>query len=145
VTLGWTVCGHRADGPQPTGGRSVNTNRTSRQAPKHADGPYLVHGRFASNWCRADGPRRPDGRSAKHLPAKNSWPTRLKQRRSRTRDELEEQLDELHHTDSPPATRGRSARHGNSSPSLKMKTPMHLSVHESPKQLELLRKGLGKM
>jgi hypothetical protein len=142
---GRTVCGHRADGPQPTGGRSVNPNRTSRQVPKHTDGPYLVHGRSAINWCRADGTRRPGGRSAKHLPAKNSWPTRSKHRRSRTCDEHEEHLDELLHTDSPLATRGRSARHGNSSPSLKPKTPKHLSVHGSPKWLELLRKGLVKM
>jgi hypothetical protein len=145
VITGRTVRDHWADGPQPTGGRSVNHNRTSRQAPKHADGLYLVHGRSASNWCRADGPRRPGGQSAKHLPAKNSWPTGLKQRRSRTHNELEEHLDELHHADSPPATRERSARHENSSPSLKPKTPKHLSVHGSPKRLELLRKGLGKM
>jgi hypothetical protein len=28
-----------ADGPLPTGGRSVNRNRMTRRAPQHADGP----------------------------------------------------------------------------------------------------------
>jgi hypothetical protein len=65
----------RADGPLPTGGRSVNCNRTTRCALQHTNGLNLVHGRSASKWCGVDGPRRPGGRSTKHLPAKNSWPT----------------------------------------------------------------------
>jgi hypothetical protein len=144
TTLGRTVRGHRADGPLPTGGRSVNHNRMTKQAHWITDGPYPILGRSASNWCRADSPRRPGGRSAKHLPAKNSWLAGSKQKRSRMRDEHEEHLDELHHADSPPATRGRPSRHGNSSSSLKLKTPKHLSVHGSPKRLKLLRKDLGK-
>jgi hypothetical protein len=61
-----------ADSPRTLGRRSVNCNITTRHALQHADGPYLVHGQTASNWCRADGPRHPGGRSAKHLPAENS-------------------------------------------------------------------------
>jgi hypothetical protein len=140
-----TVRDPGADGPLPTGGRSVNHNRTTKQAHRNANGLYLVLGRTASNWCHAVNPRRPGGWSAKHLPAKHSWPTGSKRKRSRTRHEHEEHMDELHHTDSPSTTRGRSARHGNSSPSLKSKTPKQLSVHGSPKRLKLLRKDLGKM
>jgi hypothetical protein len=44
ATLGRTVRGHRADDPLPTGGRSVNRNRTTRRAHNHADSPYLVLG-----------------------------------------------------------------------------------------------------
>jgi hypothetical protein len=61
-----TVRGHRADGPLPTGGWSVNRNKTSRQAPNRAHGPYLVLGRSASNSCRADGLRPLGGRSGPH-------------------------------------------------------------------------------
>jgi hypothetical protein len=139
------VRGHRPDGPLPTGRRSVNHNRTTKQAHRNADYPYLILGRSASNLCRTDSSRRPGGRSAKHLPAKNSWPTGSKRKRSRMRDKHEEHLDELHHADSLLATRGRSSRHGNSSPSLKPKRPKHLSVHGSPKRLKLLWKDLGKM
>jgi hypothetical protein len=58
-----TVCDPGAEvrdpgenGPLPTGGRSVNRNKTARRAPNHADGPYLVLGWSASNSCRADSP-----------------------------------------------------------------------------------------
>jgi hypothetical protein len=61
-----TVRGQRGDGPLPTGGRSVNHNRTTKQAHRNADGPYLVLGRSASNWCRADSPRSPGGQSVLH-------------------------------------------------------------------------------
>jgi hypothetical protein len=54
---------HLADGPLPTSGQSVNRNRTTRRARNHADGPYGVLGRSASNSCPrtvrnlwADGP-----------------------------------------------------------------------------------------
>jgi hypothetical protein len=36
-------------------------------------------------------------------------------------------------------------RHGNSSPRENLRAPYQLSFHGSPKQLKLLRKGLGKM
>jgi hypothetical protein len=65
ASLGRTVRGHWADGVLPMGGWSVNRNRTTRCTLQHTDGPYLVHRWSASNWCRADGPRRPGGRSAK--------------------------------------------------------------------------------
>jgi hypothetical protein len=133
------------DGTRPTADCPLNTNRTTQPAPQHADGPYHVLGRSASNSCRADSPRRPGGRSAKHPPIKSNWPTRSKQKRSRTRNEHKEHLDELLHADSPRAPRERSARHGNSSPNLKPKPPKLLLVHGSPKRLKLLRKDLGKM
>jgi hypothetical protein len=135
---------HRADGPRPTADCPLNTNRTTQPAPRHADGPYHVLGWSASNSCRADSPRRPGGRSAKHPLVKSNWPTGSKPKRSRTCDEHEEHLDELLHADSPRAPRGRSARHGNSSPNLKPKPPKLLLVHGSPKRLKLLRKDLGK-
>jgi hypothetical protein len=139
---GRTVRVVQADGLRVTDGRSENESRTSSSAPQIRDGSRPVQGRSASNRCRADGPRRPGGHSAKLLLAKNSWQNGSKQKCSRTR---EEHLDELHLADSSPATRGRSARHGNNSPSLKPREPNHLSVHGSPKRLELLRKDLGEM
>jgi hypothetical protein len=45
----------------------------------------------------------------------------IERRHSRTRDEHEEHLDKLHLAEGPRATRGRSARHGNNSSSLKLK------------------------
>jgi hypothetical protein len=66
AVTGQTVCGHRADGLRSPGGRSVNRNRTTRRAPNHADGPYLVLGRSASNSCCADGPRPLGGQSGPH-------------------------------------------------------------------------------
>jgi hypothetical protein len=89
-SAGRTVREPGADGPLPTGGRSANRNRMTKRALQHADGPCLVHGQSASNWCCADGPRRPGRRSAKLQPAKNSWPNGSKRRRSRTHDEHEE-------------------------------------------------------
>jgi hypothetical protein len=140
-----TVRDHRADGPRPTADCLLNTNRTTELAPRHADGPYHVLGRFVSHSCRADSPRRPSGRSAKHPPVKSNWPTGSKPKHSRTRDEHKEHLDELLHADSQRAPRGPSARHGNSRPNMKSKPPKLLVVHESPKRLKLLRKDLGKM
>jgi hypothetical protein len=78
----------QADGPQTWGGQPGGTGPTVRYP--WADGPYLIHGWSASNWCHADSPRRPGGRSDIHLPAKNSWPTGSKHWRSKTRDEHEE-------------------------------------------------------
>jgi hypothetical protein len=147
-----TVRGPGADGPRspcggprPTADCLLNTNRMTQPAPRHADGPYHVLGLSASNSWRADSPRRPGGRSAKHPPVKSNWATRSKPKRSRTRDEHVEHLDELLHADSPRAPCGRSARHENSSRNLKPKPPKLLLVHGSRKRLKLLRKDLGKM
>jgi hypothetical protein len=133
---GRTVRGSRTNGPK-------KENQTSNSAPQITDGPRLVLRRSMSNWCRADDPRRPGRLSAKLLPARNCWWNGSKWKNSRTREEHEEHLDELHLADSPPATRGQSARHGYSSPSLKPQEPNHLPVHGSPKRLKLLRKDLG--
>jgi hypothetical protein len=142
---GRTVRDRHADRPHHTADGPLNTNRMTQPAPRHTDGPYHVLGRSASNLCRADSPRRPGGRSAKHPPVKNARPTGSKPKRSRTRDEHEEHLDEPLHVDSLQAPRERSARHGNSSPNLKPRPPKILLVHGSPKRLKLLRKDLGRM
>jgi hypothetical protein len=110
ASLWQTVCGHRADSPLPTGGRSVSFNKRTRRALQHAYGPYLVHGQSASNWCRADGPRRPGGWSTKHLPAKNSWPTGSKHWRSITHDEHEEPYSNRLRADGPHLPSRQSAR-----------------------------------
>jgi hypothetical protein len=112
---GRTVRGHHANGPRHTADCPLNTNRTTQPAPCHADGPYHVLGRSASNSCRAESPRRPGGRSAKHLPTKNRWPTGSKRRRSRTREEHLGQKGSTrtvrtHHADSPHPPRGQSVR-----------------------------------
>jgi hypothetical protein len=102
AALGRTVRGHRADGQRPMADCPLNTNRTTQPAPRHTDGLYHVIGRSASNSCCADIPRRPGGRSTKHLPTKNRWPTGLKRRRSRTHEEHKEHLGQK-------APRGQSA------------------------------------
>jgi hypothetical protein len=145
ATLGRTVRGHCADGPRPTADCPLNTNRMTQPVPRHADGPYHTLGWSTSNSCRADSPRRPGRQSTKQPPIKSNWLTRSKPKRSRTRDEHEEHLDELLHADSPRALHGRSARHGNCSPNLKPKPPKLLLVHGSPMRLKRLRKDLGKM
>jgi hypothetical protein len=142
---GRTVCVVRADGPRVTDGQFEKESRPSSSAPRITDSLRPILGRSASNRCCADGLQCLGRRSAKLHPTENSWPNGSKRRRSRTRDEHEEHLDELHLADGPPATRGRSARHRNSSPSLKSKSPNHLSIHGSPKRLKLLRKDLGKV
>jgi hypothetical protein len=99
-----------ADGPRPTADGPLITNRTTQPAPPHADGPYHVFGRSASNSCRVDCPRRSGRLSAKPLSTKSHWPTRSKQRRSRTREEHEEHLGKTLHADCPHPPCGRSAR-----------------------------------
>jgi hypothetical protein len=98
-----------ADGPRSPCGRSavtadfsLKTNRTTQLAPRHVDGSYHILGRSASNSCRADSPRSPGGRSAKHLFTKNCWPTGSKRRCLRTHEEHEEHLGQK-------APRGQSA------------------------------------
>jgi hypothetical protein len=135
----------RAESSRPSGGQSIKRNRTTRSAPRNADSPYPTRGLSESNLCRADGLRPPGGRSAKPLPDRNSWPNGLKRERSRTSEEHEEHLDEFHLVDGPPATHGRSARHGNSIPSLKPKGPNYLPIYGSPKRLKLLKKDLEKV
>jgi hypothetical protein len=93
----WTVRMVRADGPRVMDGRSEKESQPSRSAPRITDSPHPILGRSATNWCHADGPRRPGGQSTKLLPARNSWPNGLKRRRSRTHDEYEEhQANWLH-------------------------------------------------
>jgi hypothetical protein len=99
-----TVRGHRADGSRHTADGPLNTNFTTQPAPPHADGPYHVLGRSASNSCHADCLRRPGELSAKPLSTKSHWPTGSKRRRSRTREEHEEHL-------------GQKSPHGLSAPS----------------------------
>jgi hypothetical protein len=94
---------------------------------------------------RADYPATPGRWSGQLLPNENHRLDGSKRSKTRTCEEHEEHPDELRLADSPPATRGRSARHRNSSPSLKLQEPNHLSVHGSPKRIELLRKDLAEM
>jgi hypothetical protein len=94
----------------------------------HADCPRATRAVRTVRDLRADGP--PNGSKREH---------------SRASEKHEEHLDEIHLADSPPATRGQSAWHGNSNPSLKSKEPNHLPVHGSPKRLKLLTKDLGKV
>jgi hypothetical protein len=107
---GRTVRVVRADGPRVTDGRSEKGSRPSSSAPRIMDSLCPVLRRSASNWCRADGPRRPGGQSAKLLPAKNSWPNGSKRRRSRTRDDHEEPQANWLHADYPRLPDRLSAR-----------------------------------
>jgi hypothetical protein len=142
---GWMVCVVRADGPRVTDGQSEKGSRPSCNAPRITNSPRPVLGRSASNQCRADGPRRPGGRSAKLLSARNSWPnedaqehaTNTKNSRptGSTRTVRAYQADCL-----PSANRRKKSR-----PRARTRAPYHLSFHGSSKRLKLLRKDLGKM
>jgi hypothetical protein len=146
-----TVRDPGADHPLPTGGWSINRNRTTRRAPNHADGPYLVLGPRATRAVRtvrdrwANGPRPLRGRSDKPLPARTRRSNESKRRRSRTRDEHEEPEAKKLCADCPRPIGGLSARPEQSSSSSKPRAQPLLPVHGSPKRLVLLRKGLGKM
>jgi hypothetical protein len=154
-SAGRTVREPGADSPLPTGGRSVNRNRTTRRAPQHADGPYLVPVRSASNSCRAESPRSPGGQSGHHadgpipLHGRSDKPPAAKFDTSKdlraSSQELDEHATNLHSrtvrglgADSPPALEQNS-------PGWKPRSQPPLSQHGSPKRLELLRKDLGKM
>jgi hypothetical protein len=116
-----TVRGPRADGPCHMAEGPLNANRTTQPAPPHADGPYHVLERSASNSCRADCLRRPGGLSAKPLSTKSYWPTGSKRRRSRTHEEHEEHL-------------GQNAPRGLSAPS--SRTVRHVRKQQPESQLE---------
>jgi hypothetical protein len=94
----------RVDGPGAWGGQSADTGRTVRYP--QADSPLIATERFDMHsntrtvhtsstkvreqlvlHARSTTSRRT---IAKHLPAKNCWPTRSKQKRSRACDEQEE-------------------------------------------------------
>jgi hypothetical protein len=74
----------------------------------------------ADSLLTADSPASPGGRSGQQDPTKTYRPNRSKRSDSRTREEHNEQPAAELLADSPPTPRGRSARCGNSSPSLKI-------------------------
>jgi hypothetical protein len=123
-----------ADSLLDLSGRSENATRTTSTAPRNIDGPWPPHG-------QSD----PRGQSDNLTPTENTQLDESKQSDARTRKEHDEQLAGRHLADSPPTRRGLSARSGNSSSNLKPQARAHLSIHASPKRLELLRKDLGEV
>jgi hypothetical protein len=148
AALGRTVRDHYADGPRHTADGPLNTNRTTQPTPPHADGPYLVLRRSASNSCRVNCPRRPCGLSAKQLSTKSHWQPDQNEgaqehakKAKNTWAKPSTRTVRTHHADGP---RGANRR-GNSSPKTYSRAPYHLSFQGSPERLKLLRKDLGKM
>jgi hypothetical protein len=87
-----TVRSPGADGPRSPCGRSTTHGGLSVKHEQNDPTGTSTRGRFVD--VRADSPRRPGGRSAKHPPVKSNWPTGSKPKCSRTRDEHEEHPDE---------------------------------------------------
>jgi hypothetical protein len=145
-----------ADGPRCPGGRSVRCRRTVREVS--TDGPKLlceqpvlhleirtvrtlpVDGARATCATRtvrdpqADGPQTPCNKT-QLVQQIEPWTHKNKWRTGRT----------LGHMDYPHLPSGLSARCEQSSSSPKMRSQPLLSIHGSPKRLELLRKDLGEM
>jgi hypothetical protein len=142
---GQTVRVASTDRPRDSGGLSEKDSRTSSTAPSITDHPWRHLGPSATNTPHADCPRTSGGPSSKLPIIEDGWKTGLKGRRSRTSDEHQEhQLSQLH-ADRPRPTCGLSARCGQSSLSPKPRSQTPLSIHGSPKQLELLKKDLREM
>jgi hypothetical protein len=123
-----------------------------------ADGPKLqleqpvlhleirtVRGHPADSSTHVDSPTTPGGQSGKPTPTKNAQLDGSKQSDARTHEEHDEQLAGRQLAYSLPTPRGRSTRNRNNNPNLKPRARAHLSIHGSPKRLELLRKDLGEM
>jgi hypothetical protein len=79
----------------------------------------MVQASTADGPSRADCPATPGRLSGQLPPNENHQLEGSKRSETRTREEHEEHLDVQLVTDSPPAFRRRSARHGNNNPSLK--------------------------
>jgi hypothetical protein len=144
ASSGRTVREHTADSPQGSGGLSENDSQPSSIAAKITDRSWRHLGPSTTNSPHADCPRILGRPSAKPPATENSWKIGSKERRSRTSEEHEEHQLSCLHVDCPWPIGGPSARHEQSSPSLKPREPNHLPVHGSPKWLKLLRKDLGR-
>jgi hypothetical protein len=132
--LGRTVRGALADSPRGAGSRSKNETRTTSAAPRNTDGQYPTRGRSECNLCHMDGLRPPGGRSANYLQWNSTSPT---DRTTYTQEQETNWMNTRPH--------GLSARCGQSCSSPKTRSQPLLSIHGSPKWLELLRKDLGEM
>jgi hypothetical protein len=145
ASSGWTVCVASADRLQDSDRMSEKDSRTYSTAPSITDRLWKHLGPSATNTPHADCPQTPGGPSAKLPAIEDGWKTGSKGRRSRTRDKHEEhQLSQLH-VDHPRPTCGLSTTCEQKSPSTKPRSQTPLSIHGSPKRLELLRKYLGEM
>jgi hypothetical protein len=144
------------DRPQGGGGLSAGTMRTIRElaadCPKMVPEPPVAHREKrtvrplpADHPRRADRPSSPRGPSAKPRATKNTGQNGSKWKRSRTHDKHEEHQADRLHVDYPRPPSGLSATREQNSPNLKPQARAHLSIHGSPKRLELLRKDLGDM
>jgi hypothetical protein len=118
---GQTVGVVRADGPHGVGRQSAGRVRTVRKMTTNfqycTSEIRTVRELTVDSLLLADGPASPGGRSGQQPPSKTYRPNGSKQNGSRTHEELDEHLAGQHLAGSPPTPRGRSARHGNSSPS----------------------------
>jgi hypothetical protein len=159
----------RADGPRVMDAQSEKESRPSSSAPWITDSPYLVLGRSASNWCRADSPQTPGGQSGPHAdspartrtvrPARgrSGTPTRTVRQTSCSKTLTPRKIYAWAHKNWMNTRRTCTSRTvrglwADSPPALEQNSPrwkprsQHpLSHHGSPKRLELLRKDLGKM
>jgi hypothetical protein len=129
-----TVRKHRADHPKMPPELPVLHLEKRIVCALHADRP-----------CGEDCPHSPRGPSDKHRANKSTEQNGSKRSDVRTREEHEEHSVNWLLTDRPWPPGGLSAMSGQSSPNTKTQAREQLSVHGSPKRLELLRHDLGDM
>jgi hypothetical protein len=145
---GRTVHVVQADGPRVTDGQSEKESRPSSSAPQITNSLCPVLGRSTSNRYRADGLRRPGGRSVKLLPPETAG------QMDRNEDAQEHATNTknpkpisstrtvcANEADCPPGANS----HGKNRPRARTWAPYLLSFHGSPKRLKVLRKDLGTM
>jgi hypothetical protein len=145
ASSGRTVREPTADRLRGRGGLSENDLQTSSTAPTITDRPWRHLGPSVNNTLHGDCPRTPGGPSVKPPAAEDDWKIGSKGRRSRTNDEHEEHPANWLHVDRSRPTGGLSVRHEQSSPNFKPRNQPLVSIHGSPKRIELLRKDLGEM
>jgi hypothetical protein len=137
---GRTVCGDRADRPQAQGGPSEKATRTSSTAPRITDCPRPTRGPSARTRPSSLTSRTIRQTSSNQMYQTKRIKTCTRKNTRRTRHQICLLL-----ADCPCALGELSTRHENTSPNSKMRGQPLLSIHGSPKRLELLRKDLGEM
>jgi hypothetical protein len=147
-SLGWTFRGDRADGPLGTREQSTRpwwtvcksspsnqycTSKYGRSVPY----PHMVYEELVPHGRSETGADGPQTAYNKNLVATQIKTSLIQELRNRWQTRVL--------ADCPPTKRRQSIRHGQSCSSTKMRSQPLLSIHGSPKPLDLLRKDLGEM
>jgi hypothetical protein len=114
---------------------------TTSSAPQNSDGPYPTHGLSEGNSCRSDSLPNPSRQETDGQTNRNEDTQEHATNTKNPRPTGSTRTVRTYQADCPPG----ADRRENSSPRANPRAPYHLSFQGSPKQLKLLRKGLGKM